>query len=220
MATFLISPPGVYRPQSDTELLSRALSRSELARGRDVLDLGTGTGSAALAAARAGAASVTAVDVSRRAVHAARLNARLHRTRLRVYRGDLFAPVRGRRFGLLTANPPYVPSSTDRLPRRGMDRCWDGGRDGRLVIDRICDGAADHLVPDGALVMVHSAVCGAQRTLDRLAGRGMTARVTDRVRIPLGPVMRARAALHEARGLAERGAVEEELVVIEAVRAC
>lgn len=219
MAAFLLSPPGVYTPQSDTDLLALAITRSGLARGRDVLDLGTGTGSAALAAARVGAGSVTAVDVSRRAVAVARLNARLHRRRLQVHRGDLFAPVHGRRFGLLTTNPPYVPSRSDRLPRHGMDRCWDGGRDGRLVIDRICDGAADHLVPDGALVMVHSAVCDAERTLDRLGDRGMAARVVDRVRIPLGPVMRARAALHEDRGLVERGAVEEELVVIEAIRA-
>lgn len=217
--TMLLSPPGVYRPQSDTGALVRAIERGGGARGRDVLDLGTGTGAAALAAARCGAASVTAVDLSRRAVGAARMNARLHRTRVRVHRGDLFAPVGRCRFGLVTANPPYVPSASDGLPRRGIARCWDGGRDGRLLVDRICDAAAAHLRPDGTLLMVHSAVCGAERTLERLARCRMAGRVVDRVRIPLGPVMRARAALHEARGLTEPGTTEEELVVIEAHRA-
>lgn len=219
MATFLLSPPGVYRPQSDTDALARVIERSGRARGRDVLDLGTGTGAAALAAARSGAGSVTAVDLSRRAVHVARINARLHRARIDVHRGDLFAPVRGRRFGLVTANPPYVPSGTDRLPRHRSARCWDGGRDGRALVDRICDGAAGHLQPEGTLLMVHSAVCDPDRTLDRLAGHGLGARVVDRLRIPLGPVMRARVALHESRGLVEPGCTDEELVVIEANRA-
>lgn len=227
---FLVSAPGVYRPQSDTGVLAGAIIGRAAARGRDVLDLGTGTGAAALAAAGSGARSVTAVDLSRRAVGVARLNARLHRVRLhrarlhparvRVHHGDLFAPVRGRRFGLITANPPYVPSATDRLARHRSSRSWDGGRDGRLLVDRICDGAAEHLVPGGLLLLVHGGACGADRTLERLAGHGLTARVVERVRIPLGPVMRARAALHEARGLAEPGAVDEELVVIEASRAC
>lgn len=219
-APFLVSAPGVYRPQSDTGVLAGAITGRGAARDRDVLDLGTGTGAAALAAAGSGARSVTAVDLSRRAVGVARLNARLHRARVRVHHGDLFAPVRGRRFGLITANPPYVPSATDRLARHRSSRSWDGGRDGRLLVDRICDGAVDHLDPGGLLLLVHGGACGADRTLERLAGNGLTARVVERVRIPLGPVMRARAALHEARGLAEPGAVDEELVVIEASRAC
>lgn len=220
MAALLLCPPGVYRPQSDSDLLGRAVARSGRAPARDVLDLCTGTGTVALAAARSGARSVSAVDLSRRATCVARLNGRLHRARLAVHRGDLFAAVPGRRFGLITANPPYVPSPTDRLPRHRSARSWDGGRDGRRLIDRICDGAADHLEPDGALLMVHSAVSDVDCTLERLAGRGLTARVVERLRIPLGPVMRARSALHEARGMVERGTTDEELVVIEATRAC
>ncbi|GAA4988884.1 HemK2/MTQ2 family protein methyltransferase [Pseudonocardia tropica] len=214
----LLTPPGVYRPQSDSEMLARAVAVSGRARGA-VLDLGTGTGTVALAAARCGAGAVTAVDLSRRAVAAARLNGRLHRAPLTVHRGDLFGPVRGRRFALVTANPPYVPSRTDRPARYRRARSWDGGLDGRVVIDRICDGVADHLEPGGVLLMVHSAVSGVEASLERLAAAGLAARVADRTRIPLGPVMRARAALHEARDLVQPGAVDEQLVVIEALRA-
>lgn len=219
MAPFLLSPPGVYRPQSDTDVLTRAVERSGHAPGGDVLDLGTGTGAVALAAARSGARSVTAVDLSRRSVAAARLNARLHRLPVTVHRGDLFGPVRGRRFGLVTANPPYVPAETDVLPRHGIARCWDAGPDGRAVLDRICDDAAGHLVPGGALLLVHTAACGADTTVARLAATGVTASVLERVRVPLGPVMRARSGLHEARGLVQPGAVDEELVVVGGRRA-
>ena len=79
---------------------------------------------------------MTAVDVSARAVLTARLNSALHHARLSVRRGDLFAPVRGRRFGLVLANPPYVPAATDALPRHRAGRSWDAGTDGRAVLDR------------------------------------------------------------------------------------
>lgn len=74
----LMRPPGVYRAESDTEVLIDELTNGGHAAGRHVLDVGTGTGAVAIAAARAGAASVTAVDLSWRSVTATRLNARHH----------------------------------------------------------------------------------------------------------------------------------------------
>lgn len=213
----LFCPPGVYRTQSDTELLSGRLTRHTA--GRDVLDLGTGTGALALAAWRAGAASVTAVDLSRRCVAAARLNLLLHGAPARVHRGDLFSPVGKRRFGLIIANPPYVPSETSMLPRHTPGRSWDAGPDGRAVLDRICDGAAGHLEPGGMLLMVHSQVCVPEATLERLVRAGLSADVVERARIPFGPVMRSRANLLERRGLIQCGIRLEELVVVEARRA-
>lgn len=212
----LLCPPGVYRAQSDTDLLAGHLVGT--ATGRDVLDLGTGTGALALAAWRAGAASVTAVDLSRRCVATTRLNCLLHGAPVRVHRGDLFAPVAGRRFGMIVANPPYVPSEAAVLPRHRAARSWDAGPDGRAVLDRICDAAPDHLTDDGILMIVHSQVCGPQATLDRLERRGLRGTVVDRSRIPFGPVMRSRAGLLEHRGLVAPGDRLEELVVVEARR--
>ena len=106
----LIRPPGVYRIDRDTALLTEVLQ--DRVRSRHVLDVGAGTGALAIAAAHAGAASVTAVDLSRRSVAATWLNSRLHRVPVNVRCGDLFAPVRGRRFDVVVANPPYVPAPT------------------------------------------------------------------------------------------------------------
>jgi release factor glutamine methyltransferase len=220
----LLRPPGVYRAQSDTEVLVDAMTRGGYAVGRHVLDLGTGAGAIALAAARAGAASVTAVDLSLRSVLATRLNCLRQRARRRlarsevakldVRRGDLFGPVHGRRFDLLVANPPYVPAESDVLPRHRRARCWDAGVDGRALLDRICAGAADAVAPGGHVLVVHSALCGAQRTVDALAAAGFSADVLSRASIPFGPVMRSRAALLEARGLIAPGERVEELVVV------
>lgn len=215
----LFRPPGVYRAQTDSAVLAEVILRGGHAPGRHVLDVGTGSGALALAAARAGAASVTAVDLSLRSVLATRVNCALHGARVTVRRGDLFAPVAGRRFDLVVANPPYVPAETDELPRHRSARCWDGGFDGRLVVDRICAAVADHLTDDGVLLMVHSAVSGADATIERLSAAGMTGSVVLRTSLPYGPVMRERAALLERRGLAAPGESVEELVVVEARRA-
>ena len=208
--------PGTYRAQGDTQLLAGVLRRSGLARGRRVLDVATGGGALAVAAARAGAAAVTAVDLSARAVLTARLNGLLHGVGLRVRRGDLFAPVRGERFDLVTANPPYVPAATERLPRHVIARSWDAGTDGRALIDRICDGVRDVLTDDGVVLVTHSEVAGEEATLRRFEAAGLDARVVERRQEEFGPVMRGRAAMLAARGLIAPGQTSEELVVIEA----
>lgn len=194
-------------------MLAHAVRRELLAPEADVLDLCTGSGIIAVAAGQAGVASVTAVDVSRRAVLAARVNGRINGVRITALRGDLFTPVAGRRFDLITSNPPYVPSPDGEIPGRGLARAWEGGPDGRVVLDRICAEAPDHLRPGGAILLVHSAVCGEAATVRMLAERGLVVDVLSRHRGPLGPLLRARAGWLRGRGLlGERD--EEEMLVI------
>jgi release factor glutamine methyltransferase len=215
---FLVRPPGVYPVNNDTSLLISVLSGGGHAAGRRVLDIGTGTGALALAAARAGAASVTAVDSSLRSVAAAWFNSRLHRIPCTVHHGDLFGPVAGQHFDLILANPPYVPAATNILPRHRIGRCWDGGVDGRAVLDRVCIEGPALLAPDGMILLVHSAVCDEDITLKRFADGGLHAEVLTRCTVPYGRVMRARAAMLQARGLVRLGQRDEELVIIGAHR--
>jgi release factor glutamine methyltransferase len=210
----LITLPGVFRPRSDTWMLARELV-SSLPPGRpaSVLELCTGSGAVALAAAREGA-SVTAVDVSLRSVWTVRLNARARGLRVRALRGSLFEPVAGQRFDLIATNPPYVPASRDTLPERGPARAWDAGRDGRALIDPICAAAADHLLPGGAILIIHSSVCGVDETVARLAASGLEVDVPVRSRGPLGPLMLERVEQLEASGALRPGEREEELVIV------
>lgn len=213
----LLRAPAAYPPQGDTWLLADALAEElsslDVARLR-VLDLCTGSGAVAVSAASLGVGDVTAVDVSRRAVAAAWLNARCRGLEVQVHCGDLVGPVSGRRFDLITANPPYVPSATERLPTRGAARCWDAGTDGRAVLDRICAEAPPLLSPGGVLLMVFSSLCGEAHALGRLGAAGMVASVVQRSRQPFGPVLSTRAAMLEDRGLIGSGQRWEELVVV------
>ena len=213
-------PPGVFRPRSDTWLLADLIRAEDRIHGSSVLDVCTGSGALAVAAAQGGAREVTAVDVSRRAVLAAWLNARLNGVRVRALRGDLFAPVEDMRFDAIVSNPPYLPASGDELPRSGPARAWDAGRDGRALLDRLVAGAPSLLRPGGVVLLIQSSLTGVEATLERLRAAGLEgAEVIARRRGPLGPLLAARAGELEARDLLRPGEREEELVAIRALRA-
>ncbi|WP_301647798.1 HemK2/MTQ2 family protein methyltransferase [Streptomyces arenae] len=209
--------PGVYAPQDDTELLASALQEEAFPPRARVLDVGTGSGALALAAARRGAA-VTAVDVSRRAVWTARLNAWLTRLPVRIRRGNLFDPVQGQTYDLILANPPYVPAPNARRGPRGRSRAWDAGHDGRLLLDRICRDAPLLLRSGGVLLLVQSALSDTERSLQFLREAGLKAAVVRRRRIAFGPVLRSREGWLRRRGLLAASDEREELVVIRAER--
>jgi release factor glutamine methyltransferase len=206
--------PGVLRPPMDCRLLASTIAEHGLARRAAALDVFTGSGALALFAAAAGARETVAVDISRVAVLNARLNAALNRLRVQVLRGDMFEPVGGRRFDLIVANPPYVPSPSDRLPSRGPARAWEAGADGRAFLGRLCDEAAEHLNPGGSVAIVQSSICGEVETIERLERSGLAAQVLARRRGPLGPIAGGRADMLQTRGLLRAGEREEELLVI------
>jgi release factor glutamine methyltransferase len=206
--------PGVFTPLSDTWLLAAAARAEARLPGGRVLDLCTGSGAVAISAALAGARTVTAVDVSRRAAWAVRLNARLNGVRVDARHGDLLAAVPGERFDVICANPPYLPEARDALPRGRTARHTEAGPAGRAVLDRIIDAAPRHLRPGGVLLVVHSSVNGEAATLERMRAAGLDGRVAARRHGPLGPLLAARAELLEARGLLPAGEREEDLLVV------
>jgi release factor glutamine methyltransferase len=208
----LLTLPGVFHPRPDSWMLARALRAQRLRAGSRVLDVCTGSGLLAVTAALEGA-SATAVDVSRRAVLCAALNARLNGVRVRALRGDLFAAVPGERFDAIVSNPPYLPGD-DELPTRGPRRAWDAGRDGRAILDRICAEAPAHLAPGGILLVVHSSLSDTQATLNALEAGGLRTDIVARHRGALGPLLRARAPLLEARGLLAVGERQEDVVIV------
>jgi release factor glutamine methyltransferase len=213
----LLPLPGVFQPRSDTWMLIDAVRREQLRPGARVLDLCTGSGAVAVAAALRGA-SVTAVDVSRRALLSVQLNARLNGVRVRARRGNLFDAVPGERFDLVVANPPYLPADGDELPARGPERAWDAGRDGRAVLDPLCATGAAHLEPGGAILIVHSSVSDLGVTERSLRATRLSVDVVAAHDGPLGPLLRDRRDLLCEAGLLEPGATSERVAIVRGVR--
>lgn len=129
----------------DSHFLARSTSRRPV---RSALDLCTGSGIHALLATTH-SQRVVAVDINPRAVCCARFNAQASgATNMEVLTGDLFEPVRGERFDLITANPPFVPSPVDAI------RFRDGGHSGEEIQKRIVAGLPQHLAPGGTAQIV------------------------------------------------------------------
>ncbi len=109
--------------QSDSVLglgpATRTLAKLTIRRPvESALDLGTGSGVQALLASRH-ARRVVGVDVNRRALAVAELNGLTNGIENVDWReGSWFEPVRGERFGLIVANPPYVISPESDLVYR------------------------------------------------------------------------------------------------------
>jgi release factor glutamine methyltransferase len=193
-------------------MLAEHLTRHPRVRGA-VLDVCTGSGALAISAARAAARSVTAVDVSRRALATVHVNAWLNGVSVRTRRGELLDAVPGETFDLIVANPPYLPSPAE-LPTRGSARHTEAGTDGRMFLDRLIAQAPAHLTAGGALLVTHSSVNDEQRTLDHMRDAGLEPTVLERRRGPLGPLLASRAPALEHAGLLEPGVREEDVLIV------
>ncbi|NKY88394.1 methyltransferase [Nocardia veterana] len=213
----LFRAPGVYAPRADTGLLIRALSAAAIPHGAKVVDVCTGTGAVAIEAGRAGAAAVTAVDISRRALASAWLNSRLQGVPLELLHGDFGRVLRRRTFDAVLANPPYVPGPATTTPR-GRARAWEAGPHGRALLDPLCRLMPELLRAKGMALIVHSSLCDPELTVRQLRDGGLKAAVVVRETCEFGPVLNRRAEWLEAQRLIEPGTRQEELVVIRADR--
>lgn len=124
-----------------------------------VLDLCTGSGCLAILAAQAfPSARIDAADLSADALDVARRNVDESGVadRIRLFHGDLFAPLSGARYDLILANPPYVDAKTmAHLPaeyRHEPTMALDGGHDGLEMVRRIMKNVGAHLESTGGIL--------------------------------------------------------------------
>ena len=156
--------PDVLIPRPETEHLVEALLRLRLRPEPLLLDLGTGSGCLAIAAAREiPGALVVATDIESAALEVARGNALRHglSERITFLRGDLFAPLIGRRwergFDVILSNPPYVPEADwkglePEVREHEPKGALTPGADGLAIHRRLAVGAASWLRPGGMLL--------------------------------------------------------------------
>jgi len=125
-----------------SESLARYLMRRPV---ETALDIGTGSGVLALQLSGQ-ANTVTATDLSRRALRFAATNAALNRHDWELLEGDLTEPVAGRRFDQVVSNPPFItgPGATDFTYR-------DSGRAGDGVCAELAQAAPRLLNPGGTM---------------------------------------------------------------------
>lgn len=144
------------------ELLREQLSpwvNDPWAVGR-VLDMCTGSGCLAILAADAfPEASIDAVDLSPDALAVARINVDDYGLgeRIRLIESDAFSAIPAEKYDVIISNPPYVNAeSMAGLPeeyRREPEMALASGEDGLDFVRTLLNEAAQHLNPDGVLVV-------------------------------------------------------------------
>ena len=152
--------PEVYPPSDDSILLTESL---DIRIGEKVLEIGTGSGIVSIQCALNGA-DVVCGDINPRAVALARRNAAANGVDIDVRETDVYSNIEGR-FDTIVFNLPYLPVEDE----GELAKAWSGGPDGLGPLPRLLEGAPEHLLPDGRVVVVVSSLmdrAGLDKTLE------------------------------------------------------
>ncbi|MGI6721211.1 MAG: peptide chain release factor N(5)-glutamine methyltransferase [Anaerovoracaceae bacterium] len=151
--------PDVLIPRQDTETVVETAEKLFQGRKGDILDLCCGSGCIGVALAHhIPKAKVTAVDSSEAAVELTKDNANAWGIKMDVRLGNLFEPVKRKKYNMIVSNPPYIrsdviptlmPEVRDHEPIEALD----GGADGLDYYLQIIGLAPKHLKKEGILVL-------------------------------------------------------------------
>jgi release factor glutamine methyltransferase len=164
----------VYEPAEDTFMLADNLM---VKKTDSVLEIGTGTGLIAIIASNK-AEKVVAIDINKYAVECGLKNAEINGSRVDFRLGDLFDPVEDEKFDLILFNTPYLPTNEDEMVDDELEAAWDGGKDGRDVINRFIEKLPVHLNAGGRVQLVQSSLSNIEETTGRLMKMGFEVSVT------------------------------------------
>ena len=166
----------VYIPSDDTFLLAENL---EIKEGQSVLEIGTGSGLVSMYASLL-TDDVTATDINYNALELAEKNFKLNNINtIRLEFGDLFEPVKDEKFDVILFNTPYLPTDSDDIINDDLNYAFDGGLDGRKVIDRFIDQVSNHLNDKGIVQILQSSLSDNDRTLDMFDRNGFVAEIAE-----------------------------------------
>ena len=177
MADFIINTDeNVYVPAEDSYMLADNL---EIKEGASVLEIGTGSGVVAMYASRL-SDNITVTDINFDACELARKNFEDNGIEnIEILFGNMFEPVESRKFDVILFNTPYLPTDDGDVIDDTLNYAFDGGLNGRKVIDLFLDEVGNHLNDGGIVQMIQSSLSGNEETLQRLDELGFIAEIAE-----------------------------------------
>ncbi|MBR2665133.1 MAG: methyltransferase [Methanobrevibacter sp.] len=175
MPDFIINThENVYVPAEDSYLLAENL---EIKEGQSVLEIGTGSGIVAMYASRL-TDKITVSDINFDACELARKNFEANNIEnIEILFGNMFEPVEKRKFDVILFNTPYLPTEDDEVIDDTINYAFDGGLNGRKVIDLFLNEVGNHLNDGGIVQMIQSSLSGNEETLEKLDNLGFIAEI-------------------------------------------
>ncbi|HAL18206.1 MAG TPA: peptide chain release factor N(5)-glutamine methyltransferase [Spirochaetaceae bacterium] len=165
-STFITSKH-TLTPRPDSEsLVEQAISHVKNLSSRNnpirILDLCTGTGCIGISIAKdldemERGYILTLTDISLRALRIAKLNCDRLQVYAEILQSDLFAKMKGRKFDIITANPPYIPKSICKSLAMEVQKepkaALFAKDNGMFLIMKIIRNARKHMLPSACLIM-------------------------------------------------------------------
>ncbi len=164
----------VYVPAEDSYLLAENL---EIEKGKSVLEIGTGSGIVAMYASKL-TDKVTATDINFDAITLAESNFKANKIdNIELLFGNLFEPVKDRKFDVILFNTPYLPTEKGEVIDDNLNYAFDGGLNGRKVIDLFLNEVTNHLNEGGIVQLIQSSLSDNDETLNKLDELGFIAEI-------------------------------------------
>lgn len=175
MADFIVNThDNVYVPAEDSYLLADNL---EIKNGQSVLEIGTGSGIVAMYASRL-TNCITVTDINFDACELARKNFKENNIEnVEILFGNMFEPVENRKFDVILFNTPYLPTEEGEVLEDTINYAFDGGLNGRKVIDVFLNEVGNHLNDGGIVQLIQSSLSGNEETLSKLDELGFIAEI-------------------------------------------
>ncbi len=178
MQDFIINThDNVYIPAEDSYLLADNL---QIEKGQSVLEIGTGSGIVAMYASRL-TDNITVTDINSDACLLAEKNFNDNNIKnIEILFGNLFEPVKNRKFDVILFNTPYLPTEEGEVLDDTINYAFDGGLNGRKVIDMFLNEVSNHLNEGGIVQMIQSSLSGNDETLNKLDELGFIAEIAEK----------------------------------------
>lgn len=164
----------VYPPAEDTFLL---IDNLMVESSDNVLEIGTGTGLVSISTSFK-CREVTSTDINPHAITCAKNNIKLNaRDNITLIESDLFENINDE-YDLILFNTPYLPVIEEEHVDDDYSKAWDGGENGREVIDKFIKEAPQYLKKDGKIQLVQSSFSDNEKTIEYFEKIGFEAEIT------------------------------------------
>lgn len=165
----------VYEPSDDSYLLAENLI---INNGEKVLEIGSGSGLVAMYASKM-TDEIVATDINFNAIELAEKNFMSNNIEnIQLLFGDLFEPVKSQKFDVILFNTPYLPTEECEILDDNLNCAFDGGLDGRKVIDKFLNQLRNHLNHGGRVQLIQSSLSNIEETISNLKHLGFKTEIT------------------------------------------